>query len=171
MARWQRAAAQARERSDDPGEAVQHGLRLLSRRARTEQDLRGRLDERFTAAAVASALRRLRELGYVDDCAWAATYVQRPRSSLRSARLLRSELRAKGIDATVAEAATALHDDERAALAAARVLARKVSSASNGSGDARARRLYSALARRGFDSQAIQRALWRLRTEEPVLDP
>ncbi len=163
-----------RERRDDPRAAIERGLRLLSHHSRTERDLRDRLDERFSSAAVASAMRRLHELGYVDDRAWAAAYVQRSRSSQRSARLLRRELSGRGIAADVAAAATALHDDDLAALAAARDALRRLSSASASStgrdGMARSRRLYSALARRGFDSRAIQRALWRMRAEEPVLD-
>ena len=156
---------------------MQHGLRLLSRSARTERDLRDRLEERFSAAAVAGALRRLHELGYVDDRAWAAAYLLRPRASLRSARMLRRELCAKGLTPELAAVATALHDDDRAALAAlaalaaARVALRKLSAGRDEDGAAFARRLYGALARRGFDSAAIQRALWRLRADEPVLDP
>ena len=171
MARLRRPALAARERSDDPREAVQHGLRLLSRSARTERDLRDRLEERFTAAAVAGALRRLHELGYVDDRAWATAYVQRPRASRRSTRMLPRELCAKGLPPDLAAVATALRDDDRAALAAARVALRRLSSDPDEDGAAFARRLYGALARRGFDSAAIQRALWRLRADEPVLKP
>ena len=52
-----RKAARARRRgsaappSDDPRKAIQHGLRLLSRSARSEHDLRERLEARFTAEA------------------------------------------------------------------------------------------------------------------------
>ena len=151
-----------RARSDDPREAIQHGLRLLSPSARTECDPRDRLGERFTSGAVASAMGRLRELGYVDDRAWAAAYMQRARASLRSGRLLRRELRARGVAPDVAAEATALHDD-KAALAAAGLRC-------GGSHPPR-----TAMTERsrwgGFDSAAIQRALWRLRAGEPVLDP
>jgi len=167
-----RRAARARRRgnaappSDDPRKAVQHGLRLLSRSARSEHDLRERLEARFTTEAATAALQRLRALGYVDDRAWAAAYVERPRSLLCSARLLRRELRARGISHEIAEAATGGHDDDRAALAAARIALRRL--ARGGGSDAKAdykrsRRLVAALARRGFDPGTIERVRSRLR--------
>lgn len=170
-----RKAARARRRgnaappSDDPRKAVQHGLRLLSRSARSEHDLRERLEARFTTEAATAALRRLRVLGYVDDRAWAAAYVERPRSLLCSARLLQRELRARGIAHEIAEAATGEHDDDRAALAAARIALRRLARGGGGS-DAGAdykrwRRLVAALARRGFDPGTIERVRSRLRSD------
>lgn len=146
---------------------MQHGLRLLSRSARSEHDLRERLEARFTAEAVTAALRRLRALGYVDDRAWAAAYVERPRSLLCSARLLQRELRARGISHEIAEAATHEHDDDRAALAAARIALRRLARGNDdrdaGAARKRSRRLVAALARRGFDPGTIQRVRLRLR--------
>lgn len=161
--------------SDDPRKAVQHGLRLLSRSARSEHDLRERLEARFTTEAATAALRRLRTLGYVDDRAWAAAYVERPRSLLCSARLLQRELRSRGISHEIAEEATGGHDDDRAALAAARIALRRLARGGGGSdagGDARAdykrsRRLVAALARRGFDPGTIERVRSRLRSDHP----
>lgn len=157
--------------SGDPRQAVQYGLRLLSRSARSERDLRERLEARFTATAVASALRRLRALGYVDDHAWAASYVERPRSLLCSASLLRRELRARGISDEIAEAATGAHDDDRAALAAGRAALRRLASAGSeddpGAIRTRSRRLVAALARRGFDPETIRRV--RSRLHSPTL--
>ena len=170
-----RKAARARRRgsaappSDDPRKAIQHGLRLLSRSARSEHDLRERLEARFTAEAATAALRRLRALGYVDDRAWAAAYVERPRSLLCSARLLQRELRARGISYEIAEAATGEHHDDRAALAAARIALRRLARGGGGSdagGDpTRSRRLVAALARRGFDPGTIERVRAHLRRE------
>ena len=154
---------------DDPRKAVQRGLWLLSRSSRSEHDLRERLERRFTAAATASALRRLRALGYVDDRAWAAAYVERPRSLVRSARMLQRELRSHGISPEIAVAATDEHDDDRAALAAARIALRRLPAAgADGHPRAarkRAQRLVAALARRGFDPGTSQRARAKLQTE------
>ena len=154
---------------DDPRKAVQRGLWLLSRSSRSEHDLRERLERRFTAAATASALTRLRALGYVDDRAWAAAYVERPRSLVRSARLLQRELRSHGISPEIAVAATDEHDDDRAALAAARIALRRLPAA-GADGDSRAarkraQRLVAALARRGFDPGTSQRARAEVQTE------
>lgn len=146
----------------DVSQAVQRGLALIARRPRTAADLRDRLGDRFESAAADAALARLAELGYVDDAAWATAYVARTRSTERSARMLRAELREHGVDAETAEDALHAHDDDVAALAAARRLAR------GGRGrapDARARRLRGALARRGFSFDVIERALSRLAEE------
>ena len=101
--------------------ALEAGLRLLSYRQRSEEELRRRLaDKRYSRSAIDSALARLRELGYLDDEAfslyWSETrQAQRPRSR----RLLVSELRSRGIDKETAEQATAdVSDDEAAYLAA-----------------------------------------------------
>ena len=101
--------------------ALEAGLRLLSYRLRSEEELRRRLaDKRYDRKAIESALARLRELGYLDDEAfslyWAETrQAQRPRSR----RLLASELRSRGIDKETAELATADVSDEDAAYLAA----------------------------------------------------
>ncbi len=101
--------------------ALEDGLRLLSYRLRSEEELRRRLaDKRYNRNAIESALARLRELGYLDDEVfaryWAETrQVQRPRSR----RLLASELRSRGIDKETAEQATADVSDEEAAYLAA----------------------------------------------------
>ena len=143
----------------DVSQAVQRGLALIAQRPRTAADLRDRLGDRFEPATADAAIARLAELGYVDDAAWAAAYVARSRSGERSARMLRAELREHGVAAEDAEDALGAHDDDEAAIAAARRLAR------GRAPDERARRLQGALARRGFGFEVIERALSRLAEE------
>ena len=161
-ARRLRPPASADALDGDPARAVRRGLALIARRPRTAADLRERLGERFEASAADAAMRRLAELGYVDDAAWAAGYVGRPRSAERGARVLRAELRARGIEDETAAEALRAHDEDAAALAAARRLAR---SGRNAAPEARARRLRAALARRGFAFEVIERALSTLGEE------
>ena len=153
------------QRSDSAREAVEHGLRLLSRRPRTAHDLEQRLRERFTPTAVAAALARLCELRYVDDEAWAAGYLARPRSAARSASLLRTELRGQGVPPEVVASALTAHDDAAAAIVAARSALRRLARGDRAA-DAPAlrRRLRGALARRGFDGETIEGALAGLRS-------
>ena len=147
--------------------AVRGGLELIARRSRTAAELRERLEARFGPAAAAAALRRLAHLGYVDDERWAADYAARRRSAERSARALRAELRERGVEAAAASAAVRAHDDDAAALAAARRLAR----ASRGRApEVRARRLRAALARRGFGAETAARALAALAIGGPAED-
>ncbi len=143
----------------DASLAVQRGLALIAQRPRTTADLRDRLADRFDETAVDAAVARLTELGYVDDAAWAASYVARSRSAERGARMLRLELHDHGIEAETAAEALLAHDDDAAALAAARRLAR---GRDRGAPD---RRLVAALGRRGFSFDTIERALSALAEE------
>lgn len=101
--------------------ALAAGLRLLSYRQRSEEELRRRLEsKRYSRNAIDSALARLRELGYLDDEAFARYWTEtRQARRPRSRRLLASELRSRGIDKETAEQATADVSDEDAAYLAA----------------------------------------------------
>ncbi len=124
-------------------------LHLLSYRPRSEDELRRRLAMRCDdAAAIEAELERLRGAGLVDDDRFATLWVEeRQRHAPRSARLLRHELRTKGVNTESAEAATNDVDDSEAALTFALARARKA-----GAGDFEkfAARTGSALQRRGF---------------------
>ena len=109
------AAADARH------EALQSALRLLSYRPRSEQELRRRLAQKgLPRPAIAATLQRLRELGYLDDAAFARFWTEtRQAFRPRSRRLIAGELRGRGIAAEDVEEATASISDEEAAYAAA----------------------------------------------------
>ncbi len=101
--------------------ALATGLRLLSRRLHSEEEVRQKLAAKgYDEAATAAALARLRELKYLDDEVFARYWTesaqgQRPRSR----RLLESQLRRRGVDRETAAQATAGESDEDAAYAAA----------------------------------------------------
>ena len=99
--------------------------------------------------------------GLVDDVRFATLWVEeRQRHAPRSTRLLRYELRTKGIDADSVEAATSEVDDSEAALAFALARARKTGVEDF---DRFAARTGSALQRRGFSystAAAAVRAAW-----------
>ena len=94
--------------------ALEAGLRLLSYRLRSEEELRGRLaDKRYDEKAIESALARLRELGYLDDEVFARYWAEtRQAQPPRSRRLLASGLRRPGIDKETAGLPTADTSDE-----------------------------------------------------------
>ncbi len=105
--------------------ALEAALRLLSYRPRSEGELRERLVRKgFVRAIVDDTLARLRELGYLDDAAFARFWTEtRQAAQPRSGRLLRTELRRRGVPHEVAEEATAeVADDEAAYEAASRRL-------------------------------------------------
>ena len=148
---------------DDTRAAVEAGLRILARVRRTETDIRERLARRFSAQAVDAALSRLHELGYVDDHVWALDYVTRERSSTRSTRLLRQELRTRSVPEAAAEAALATHDERAAVETATRHALRRLGATAL-TDPAGRRRLISYLGRRGFAYSQIDVALRRCGT-------
>ncbi len=105
--------------------ALEAALRLLSYRPRSERELHERLVRKGFARAIADeTLGRLRELGYLDDAAFARFWTDtRQAAQPRSRCLLRSELWRRGVPHDVAEEATAeVADDEAAYEAASRRL-------------------------------------------------
>ena len=162
---------------EDPAEVLAAAARFLEARPRSTDEVRHRLREAgYRDNLVEGALRRLTELGFLDDAGFARTWVEsRDRVRPRGVRALRDELGRMGVAAADIEGALAAReavaagddpddlrlvpgDGERAAsgasdaAAAARLLARK------GAGlmrepDLRKRRAkaYALLARAGFD--------------------
>ena len=138
-------------------------MRLLSYRPRSETELRQRLSRRGAPTElVDEAISRLRELGLVDDAAFARAWVEgRSRTSPRSRRLLRRELQAKGIGGEAAREALAPLDDEDAAFRAGE---RRAAAMRGLPYPEFRRRLGDFLRRRGFDPETVRRAaewLWR----------
>jgi regulatory protein len=80
--------------------AVESALRLLAMGPRSEHDLRERLTRRrgFQREAVDHAVQRMRELGYLNDAAFARFWVESRQSSTpRSKRALAFELSRRGV--------------------------------------------------------------------------
>lgn len=166
------ATLAAVERKDLLWKAREAAFNLLSYRARTEAELRRRLlRKEFPEDVVAEIAADLADKGLVDDAAFAATFLRdrvrhRPRGRMR----LVQELRARGVPAETAGAATAeLFEGDDAvsepalAATAARAWLRKNGRPAAPDDDADAfwdarRRLYAYLARRGFAADAIRQA-------------
>lgn len=136
-------------------DAISAALRLLSYRPRSETELRQRLARRGAPPAlVESTIDRLRELGLVDDAAFARAWVEsRERASPRGQRLLRQELRAKGVNSDASRELVEVVDEAEAAL---RASARRAASLSGLPQAEFRRRLGDFLHRRGFDYETIR---------------
>jgi regulatory protein len=143
--------------------AVRRSLEILSRRQRTEAELRSTLARDFAAEEIDHAVARLRELRYLDDEAWATSYVASLRSETRGSSLLKQELRRHGVPGELAERVVEEHDDLEAALAAAR---RRLGSLGRLDEEKMRRRLYDFLRRRGFDHGIAQLVVARLTAGE-----
>jgi regulatory protein len=136
-------------------------LRKLTTRAYTRHELDQALQAKNVPASVREAvLNRLREVGLIDDAAFAMDWVtSRQRRRHLSRRALSRELEAKGVERD--DIARALESvDPGAELMSARdVVERKRVAVSGLARDVQYRRLAGALSRRGFDAAVIARVL------------
>ncbi len=131
-------------------------LNYLGSRPRSEREIRRRLTRNPVPPTVLDrVLARLRHLGLVDDHAFAQYWVeQRQTHRPRGARLLRAELRQKGVDSELA-AEVAETTEPTAAEDAYRAAAKKAAQLRSLDERTFRLRLGQFLARRGFDWDTI----------------
>ncbi len=108
--RRRETSAEARARRsavDDPATVLDAAARFLEVRPRSVEEVRRRLREAgYRPDLVEGAVDRMTVLGYLDDAAFARSWVEsRDRARPRGARALRDELRRKGVAAADIEAA------------------------------------------------------------------
>jgi regulatory protein len=135
----------------------------LAQRPRTEYEVRQRLLRAGADEAAAEAtVRQLRQHHLLDDAAFARYWIeQRQTFRPRGARLVRSELRQRGVDAATAEVALEALDDSGQA-DAYRAAAKRASQLRALDRQAFRSRLSGFLARRGFDWDIIGPVVERL---------
>jgi regulatory protein len=136
---------------------------MLARRPRSERQIRQRLGQRRTEPEVIDAtIARLREVGLVNDAAYAQSWAEsRNRSSPRGRRLVVQELRTAGVETGVATGAAEQIDDADAAY---RLAASRMRSLARLERDAFRARLGALLQRRGFGWDVVRATVdrcWR----------
>lgn len=143
----------------------QAAVRLLSHRARSEAEMRQRLKHKqFEPATIERILGRLKESGLLDDEAFARAWSDsRAFGSPRASRVIRLELRSKGIAAQTAEEAIVGLDDAESAYKAG--ISRVGRLTKLPPAEAR-RKLADFLRRRGFNWEIIDQTLKRLESEK-----
>ena len=150
---------------DDQGSAREAALALLERTRRTRLDLRRRLREKgFSVVAVDAVLERLGQVGLVDDAEYARAWLSgRWGRRMAGWRRLEADLRRKGIaPGDIASARLVLEREQGGAdevSGARRAIAQAERRLAGLDPRVRRQRLYALLARRGFDSDTIERAL------------
>lgn len=155
-------------RQDEVKKAIATSLNLLSHRPHAAGELATKLRERdYSPEAIDASVARMRELHLIDDRQFAERWVEsRQLHRPRSARMLRQELRQKGVDRDIIE--TSIEDaglDEFSdALALA---AKKAASLRDLEPAVRERRLTGFLARRGYGYDIIRKVLKALDEDEP----
>jgi regulatory protein len=147
--------------ADDVEKTYERALKYLAYRPRTEAEIRRHL-ARQAPAATDEVLARLRRAGLVDDQAFGRFWVEN-RSQFRpkSGRMLKAELRQKGLTAEQADAALAESHggDAEAAYQAAAGRAHRLAGLPQAEF---ARKLQGFLARRGFGYETIRETVERV---------
>jgi regulatory protein len=157
-------------RRESTEQALQQALLLLSYRPRSEAEIRRALEQKgHPPETVDAAVLRLRDNHYLDDEAFALGWVEnRQRFRPRGARLLRAELRQKGVDAETTDQAIADAGGDERALALA-VAEKRAAGLDAEDYAAFGRKLGGFLSRRGFAPDVVWdvvRRLWAERRGE-----
>jgi len=144
-------------------ETLERAFRMLARRPHSEREIHRKLREKGAdGAGIARVLERLRELGYVDDAAFARGWAKgRAGGRLWGNRRIAAGLREKGIPAEIIQATLAELREEVDEGESLRLwLVRKLRGRDPATLEERERRrLARGLAARGFPSDLIVRAL------------
>lgn len=103
----------ALKNADETDLAFQKALYYLKFRPRSKAETIGHLEKKqFGRQAIAAALKKLENYGYIDDTAFAAFWVEsRKRHRPRGLFALRYELREKGIDKGIIDKALFQYDE------------------------------------------------------------
>ena len=142
--------------------ATRDALRLLAYRARSQAEVRRRLEHRYPSQVVDQVIAQLLERRYLDDAAFARDWRRRREQHRpRSQTVIRRELLQLGIDAELIREALDGFDAAANAHRAAQTFARRLA---GGDYSNFRRRVWSYLQRRGFCHEVIQDVadrLWR----------
>jgi len=153
-------------REDETKKAIASALNLIAYRARAAGELATKLRERgFPPEAIEAAVARMQELGYLDDRDFADRWVEsRQTHRPRSVRMLKQELRQKGVESEIIESTLdeAGIDEFSDAL---RLAEKRLSSLQDLEPQVRDRRLSGFLARRGYGYDIIRRVLDALQAD------
>lgn len=144
------------EKAEPPRDPVEQAralcLRLLTGTPRTRKQLADALRERgIPEEAAEEVLSRFEEVGLINDSAFADAWVEsRHHGRGLARRALARELRTKGVDATLIDAAVSRLDSEQEEATARELVARKLRATRGLDRDKRLRRLAGMLARKGY---------------------
>ena len=148
--------------TDSLEKARAQGLRLVKFRPRSESELRRRLSEKgYGEAAIEQVIADFKKQDFINDAKFARYFAsQRMMLKPMGRQGLQRELKAKGVDFSLAASAVEEAAGETSEVDRARELARGRMGALSGLGkEASQRRLFGFLSRRGFSSDVIYRVV------------
>ena len=165
------SSSRAEERTP-PADPVEQAraicLRLLTGTPRTRKQLADALRKReIPDEAAEEVLSRFEEVGLINDSAFADAWVEsRHHGRGLARRALARELRTKGVDSTLIDAAVSQLDSEQEETTARELVARKLRSTRGLDRDKRLRRLAGMLARKGYPEGMALRVVRQALEEE-----
>ncbi|MFE0808885.1 recombination regulator RecX [Streptomyces sp. NPDC058848] len=160
------------EKAEPPRDPVEQAraicLRLLTGTPRTRKQLADALRQReIPDEAAEEVLSRFEEVGLINDSAFADAWVEsRHHGRGLARRALARELRTKGVDATLIDAAVSQLDSEQEEETARELVARKLRATRGLDRDKRLRRLAGMLARKGYPEGMALRVVRQALEEE-----
>ncbi|MFC8390659.1 recombination regulator RecX [Streptomyces sp. NPDC057238] len=160
------------EREEPPADPVERAraicLRLLTGTPRTRKQLADALRKREIPDEVAEeVLSRFEQVGLINDSAFADAWVEsRHHGRGLARRALARELRTKGVDPTLIDAAVSQLDSEQEEETARELVARKLRATRGLDRDKRLRRLAGMLARKGYPEGLALRVVRQALEEE-----
>ncbi|MFE1237926.1 recombination regulator RecX [Streptomyces tendae] len=160
------------EKGEPPRDPVEQAraicLRLLTGTPRTRRQLADALRKReIPDEAAEEVLSRFEEVGLINDGAFADAWVEsRHHGRGLARRALARELRTKGVDATLIDAAVSRLDSEQEEETARDLVARKLRATRGLDRDKRLRRLAGMLARKGYPEGMSLRVVRQALEEE-----
>jgi regulatory protein len=163
------ARAEREESSGDPVERARAiCLRLLTGTPRTRKQLADALRKReIPEEAAEEVLSRFEEVGLINDGAFADAWVEsRHHGRGLARRALAQELRTKGVDSTLIDAAVSQLDSEQEETTARELVDRKLRATRGLDRDKRLRRLAGMLARKGYPEGMALRVVRQALEEE-----
>jgi regulatory protein len=159
-------------REDDCQGCYSAAMKFISYRSRSESETRERLLKRgFETQYIEPVIEKLRQAGWLDDSVFARSWTEdRDTFKPRSQRVLKMELRRKGIDSEIIDAAVAGSDEEANARQLAMHKARTLPVTDF---QVFRRRLGAYLQRKGFDYAVINslvKEAWQERTMDQAVE-
>ncbi|MFG2732635.1 recombination regulator RecX [Streptomyces canus] len=160
------------EKGEPPADPVERAraicLRLLTGTPRTRKQLADALRKReIPDDAAEEVLSRFEEVGLINDSAFADAWVEsRHHGRGLARRALAQELRTKGVDSTLIDAAVSQLDSEQEEATARELVDRKLRATRGLDRDKRLRRLAGMLARKGYSEGMALRVVRQALEEE-----
>ncbi|MCI8854613.1 MAG: regulatory protein RecX [Lachnospiraceae bacterium] len=149
---------------DERKRAKHRALYLLERMDRTEQELRRKLQQNYPPDVVEEALEYVKSYHYIDDLRYAKNYIA-CKSQVKSRRQIEQELlMKKGISREILEQAYGESEEQDEVLLIRRWMEKKKMDPCTAD-RAELQKFYLFLSRRGFRSEDIRRALFRISEE------